>query len=214
MNVLILISEVVISYIFLLIVYKKYKEEGIRIWMVTALILSSIMSIKTIEIMGANISLGIGLGTSIYIANNILIQKKGTEYINDIFKLVSVSGILLVIIVMVSKLLTSNLNDIYNIIFVSNIKYIIANIASIIIALYINNKIYYQLRKIKNKIWISNIMSSCIFNFVEVLMFIVIAYNYVDTLYIVMLSLVVKYLIKLVVSVAGTNIIYIANDYK
>ena len=70
-NVILLIFEVIFSYVFLLYTYKKYKEDGIYIWIVIAFILSSLMCIKHIEINNINMSLGIGISSTIYIANNI-----------------------------------------------------------------------------------------------------------------------------------------------
>ena len=157
MNLLLLIIEVIVSYILLLFVYKKYKEEGIYIWIVVALLISSLMSIKSIDINNINIALGLGISSSIYIANNILIQKKGTEYVKNIITILFIFSIIFICLVILSSgLMSSEYNNvtslIYDSIIFTNIKFIVANIVSIIIGVYINNYIYYQLRKIKNKL--------------------------------------------------------------
>ncbi len=218
-NVILLIFEVIFSYVFLLYTHKKYKEDGIYIWIVIAFILSSLMCIKHIEINNINMSLGIGISSTIYIANNILIQKKGNEYTkNNIIMLIVFSIIFTCILILSGGIISSDFNNFtsltYNNILFSSIKYMLANIISIIIGLYINNYIYYQLRKIKNKIWISNILSALIFTFVEVVIFITITNFNNGSLYVIMMSLVIRYVIKIIILVLGTYIIYIANNFR
>lgn len=218
-NVILLIFEVIFSYVFLLYTYKKYKEDGIYIWIVIAFILSSLMCIKHIEINNINMSLGIGISSTIYIANNILIQKKGNEYTkNNIIMLIVFSIIFTCILILSGGIISSDFNNFtsltYDNILFSSIKYMLANIISIIIGLYINNYIYYQLRKIKNKIWISNILSALIFTFVEVVIFITITNFNNGSLYVIMMSLVIRYVIKIIILVLGTYIIYIANNFR
>ena len=219
MNLLLLIIEVIVSYILLLFVYKKYKEEGIYIWIVVALLISSLMSIKSIDINNINIALGLGISSSIYIANNILIQKKGTEYVKNIITILFIFSIIFICLVILSSgLMSSEYNNvtslIYDSIIFTNIKFIVANIVSIIIGVYINNYIYYQLRKIKNKLWISNILSSLIFTFVETIIFVSITNLINGSLYIAMMTLVIRYLIKIIILIIGTDVIYIANNFK
>ena len=219
MNILFLIIEVIISYILLLFVYKKYKEEGIYIWIVISLLISSFMSIKSIEINNVDIALGLGVSSSIYIANNILLQKKGTEYIKNTTTILFIFSIIFIFLLILSSGITiSEYNSItslmYDSIMFSNIKFILANIISIIIGLYVNNYVYYELRKIKNKLWISNILSSLIFTFVEVLIFVFIT-NFINgSLYVMMTTLVIRYIIKIMILIIGTDIIYIANNFK
>lgn len=219
MNLLLLIIEVIVSYILLLFVYKKYKEEGIYIWIVVALLISSLMSIKSIDINNINIALGLGVSSSIYIANNILIQKKGTEYVKNIITILFIFSMIFICLVILSiGLMSSEYNNvtslIYDSIIFTNIKFIVANIVSIIIGVYINNYIYYQLRKIKNKLWISNILSSLIFTFIETIIFVSITNLINGSLYIAMMTLVIRYLIKIIILIIGTDVIYIANNFK
>lgn len=219
MNLLFLLIEVILSYIILLFVYKKYKEEGIYIWIIVILLISSIMSVKSIEINNVNIALGIGVSSSIYIANNILIQKKGTEHMKKITTIMLIiSFIFICLLILSSGLPISDYNNIsnlmYNNVIFSNIKFIIANIISIITAIYINNFLYYELRKVKNKIWISNIFSSLIFAFVESIIFVLITKFINGSLYVVMMTIVIRYILRLIILIIGTDVIYIANNFR
>lgn len=219
MNLLFLLIEVILSYIILLFVCKKYKEEGIYIWIIVILLTSSIMSIKSIEINNVNIALGIGVSSSIYIANNILIQKKGTEHMKKITTIMLIiSFIFISLLILSSGLQISDYNNIsnlmYNNVIFSNIKFIIANVISIITAIYINNFLYYELRKVKNKIWISNIFSSLIFAFVESIIFVLITKFINGSLYVVMMTIVIRYILRLIILIIGTDVIYIANNFR
>lgn len=219
MNLLFLLIEVILSYIILLFVYKKYKEEGIYIWIILILLISSIMSVKSIEINNVNIALGIGVSSSIYIANNILIQKKGTEHMKKITTIMLIiSFIFICLLILSSGLQISDYNNIsnlmYNNVIFSNIKFIIANVISIITAIYINNFLYYELRKVKNKIWISNIFSSLIFAFVESIIFVLITKFINGSLYVVMMTIVIRYILRLIILIIGTDVIYIANNFR
>ena len=219
MNLLFLLIEVILSYIILLFVCKKYKEEGIYIWIIVILLTSSIMSIKSIEINNVNIALGIGVSSSIYIANNILIQKKGTEHMKKITTIMLIiSFIFISLLILFSGLQISDYNNIsnlmYNNVIFSNIKFIIANVISIITAIYINNFLYYELRKVKNKIWISNIFSSLIFAFVESIIFVLITKFINGSLYVVMMTIVIRYILRLIILIIGTDVIYIANNFR
>ena len=219
MNLLFLLIEVILSYIILLFVYKKYKEEGIYIWIIVILLISSIMSIKSIEINNINIALGIGVSSSIYIANNILIQKKGTEHMKKITTIMLIiSFIFICLLILSSGLPISDYNNIsnlmYNNVIFSNIKFIIANVISIITAIYINNFLYYELRKVKNKIWISNIFSSLIFAFVESIIFVFITKFINGSLYVVMMTIVIRYILRLIILIIGTDVVYIANNFR
>ncbi len=219
MNLLFLLIEVILSYIILLFVCKKYKEEGIYIWIIVILLISSIMSIKSIEINNVNIALGIGVSSSIYIANNILIQKKGTEHMKKITTIMLIiSFIFICLLILSSGLQISDYNNIsnlmYNNVIFSNIKFIIANVISIITAIYINNFLYYELRKVKNKIWISNIFSSLIFAFVESIIFVLITKFINGSLYVVMMTIVIRYILRLIILIIGTDVIYIANNFR
>lgn len=219
MNMFLLIIEVIISYALLLYTYKKYKENGIYMWIVISLILSCIMSSKTIEVLNVDISLGIGLSTIIYIANNILIQKKGTEHTKKIIDLIVTFGFMFILMIFVSynakiSLLNSYTSNMFDIILQTNFKYMIATVISLICGLYINNHFYYLLRKVKNKIIISNVTSALLSNLVDVIIFVILCSLVNISLYTVIMTFIIRYIIKVLICIIGTDVIYIANNFK
>ena len=129
-----------------------------------------------------------------------------------------ISFIFICLLILSSGLQISDYNNIsnlmYNNVIFSNIKFIIANVISIITAIYINNFLYYELRKVKNKIWISNIFSSLIFAFVESIIFVLITKFINGSLYVVMMTIVIRYILRLIILIIGTDVIYIANNFR
>ena len=219
MNIFLLIIEVIISFVLLLYTYIKHKENGIYIWIVISLILSCIMGTKTIEVLNININLGIGISTIIYIANNILIQKNGTENTQKVINLISVFGFLFIFIIFIScnikiSLLNSYTSGIFDEIFQANLKYMFALVISLIFGLYINNYFYCLLRKNINKVIISNVISAILSNLVEVIIFVVLCSITNVSLYTAIMTFAIRYIIKILICIIGTDVIYIANNFK
>ena len=78
-NIILIIIEVIISYIILTFLSKKHKKNGIYIYAIIASFISCIMSIKNISIMEISIPTGLGITTSLLIGGNLLIQNYGKE---------------------------------------------------------------------------------------------------------------------------------------
>ena len=78
-------------------------------------------------------------------------------------------------------------------------------------ALIFNYKLYYYLKRIKNKIWISNLFSSIIINFITAILFPILAYALIEEPIDIIKLIIIRYLISLIVSIIGTIPIYIAN---
>ena len=78
-NITLLSIELIISIITMLLIYKVYKIKGLYVYSIVAFILSNIMSLKTISVYNFDTNLGIILFTTVFISNNIIIQKKGLE---------------------------------------------------------------------------------------------------------------------------------------
>ena len=78
-NITLLGIELIICLIFILLSYKYLKILGLHIYTVVALILSNMMSLKVITIYNFDVNLGLIPFVTIFIATNIMLQKKGQE---------------------------------------------------------------------------------------------------------------------------------------
>ena len=102
----------------------------------------------------------------------------------------------------------------YDNIFDNSIRLLFASIVTMLYSLILNNKLYFYLKRMKNNIFISNVFSTIIIQFIASILFGIIAYTFVkDTIDIIKLIM-VRYLLSLVVGLIGTIPIYITKYIK
>lgn len=215
-NILLIIGEVIICYLALLILYKKYKTDGIYVFGIIAAMLSCILNLKRISIMNVPIPLGFGLTTSIIIGANLIIQKRGKEEIKNYLILTTISILASVIVLNLSAMTESSkygilANESYNSIFLQNLRIYIALILSVVLSIWLDSELYSLVKKIKNKIIISNIFTIIIVNFFENALFVVIAYLFDYKVIDLFLCFILRYMIKTIIGLIGTIPLYIAN---
>lgn len=218
-NISLLGIELIICLITIPIIYKIYKTEALYLYSIIAFILSNFMSLKTITIYNFDINLGIIPLISVFIASNIIIQKKGKEEIKNLILALITSSILSYgILYIVSKIDSSNItlftNKSYDNILTNSARIYFANIVTILYTLLLNSKLYYSLKIIKNNIAISTIFTSIIIQFISSILFPVIAYTFIKEPIEIIKIIVIRYIISLIVSIFGTISIYITNKLK
>lgn len=219
MNIILLLIEILLSVFALIYLYNKQKYEGIYLWILIFSIFIGIFSQKTTEIFGLEINLGFVTNSLLFIASNILVQKKGPEEIKKILSTIFVGSVIIFTISIISVLLTSStINEITNKsfdkLFYLNNRIYFSSIISLIISLWLNAKLYHQIRQIKNKIVISNILSTIIIHFVECILFCVLSYTFKIPFINIIELIVIRYIFKVSIGLIGTNIIYMINSYE
>lgn len=218
-NLLLVLAETFICYIAIIILNKKYKTDGLYVYAIIATFISCIMSLKQIDILSATVPIGFGVTMSLVIAGNIITQKRGPEEIKTYIVLILVTALISCCFLNMSGLMESSdynkfANKSYDSIFEYNLRVYIANIISIILAVWLNSKLYYELKKIKNKIIISNIFSIVIVELLENIIFVLIAYLFEYEAINLILCVIFRYMIKTVIGIIGTIPIYISNKFK
>jgi len=218
-NIILVLLEVIICYTSILLLNKKYKTDGLYVYAIIATFLSCIMSLKQIDILSATVPIGFGVTMSLVIAGNIITQKRGPEEIKTYIVLILVTALISCCFLNMSGLMESSdynkfANKAYDSIFEYNLRVYIANIISIILAVWLNSKLYYELKKIKNKIIISNIFSIVIIELLENIIFVLIAYLFEYEPINIILCIIFRYMIKSVIGILGTIPIYISNKFK
>ena len=83
-SITLLIIEAIICFIVLIIIYAKYKINGLYLYAIVLAILSSLMSLKQIPIDNYDINLGIIPFIMIFTISNIIIQRNKKNIINNI----------------------------------------------------------------------------------------------------------------------------------
>ena len=218
-NVILILLEMIICYTSILLLNKKYKTDGLYVYAIIATFLSCIMSLKQIDILSATVPIGFCVTMSLVIAGNIITQKRGPEEIKTYIVLILVTALISCCFLNMSGLMESSdynkfANKSYDSIFEYNLRVYIANIISIILAVWLNSKLYYELKKIKNKIIISNIFSIVIIELLENIIFVLIAYLFEYEPINIILCIIFRYMIKSVIGIIGTIPIYISNKFK
>lgn len=213
-SITLLVIEAILCFATQVFLYKNYKVAGLYTYTITALILSCIMSLKTITIYDYDINLGLIPFITIFISCNILIQKKGPEVIkNLILTLISTTLISYIIIYLVSLMNSSNINLFtsasYNNIFNDSLRMYFANFVTILYSLLLNSKLYYYLKKMKNNILISNLFSTIIIQFIASILFGLIAYVFIKEPIDIIKIIMIRYLMSLIVGIIGTIPIYL-----
>ena len=218
-NIILILSEVIICYTFLIFLNKKYKTDGIYVYGIIATFMSCIMSLKEISIMNINVPIGFGVTTSLIIAGNLITQKRGTDELKTFISLILVTALVSCCFLNMSGLINSSkYNEIANLsydsIFKYNLRKYIALIISIILSVWLSGKLYYLIKKLQNKIVLSNIFSLIIIEVLENTLFILIIYTFEQKIVDIILCLIFRYMIKTIIGLIGTVPIYIANRYN
>ena len=219
MNTIYLIIELVICFIGIILLYAKYKLEGLYSYLIITAIITTIMSLKTIDFYNFSLNLGLIPYITIFIVSNIIIQKKGTEEIKKIILILLTTSTFSYIIILLSCKLESSpinifMNKSFDNIFIDSARIYFANIVTTLYMLFLNSKLYYYLKKEKNKIIISNIFSSVIVQFLATIIFILLAYAITTPMTDIIAKMIIRYIISLIVMFLGTIIIYITNNIK
>ena len=93
-NLILILAEVIICYLAIIILNKKYKTDGLYVYAIIATFISCIMSLKQITILEKiDIPIGLGVTTSLIIAGNIITQKRGPEEIKTYITLILVTSL-------------------------------------------------------------------------------------------------------------------------
>lgn len=215
-NIILIIIEVVISSTLLVVLSKKYKTDGIYVYAIIATFMSCIMSLKKISIMNVSVPIGFGVTTSLIIAGNLITQKRGKEELRTFLSLILVTALLSCCFLNLSGLMESSeynkfANKSYDSIFTYNLRVYIALIISLIASTWVSSRLYYLIKRLQNKIILSNIFSIIIVELLENILFILIAYLFEYKVLDLILCLIFRYMIKTIIGLIGTIPLYIAN---
>lgn len=219
MNIGLLLIEIIFSSTILLYLYKKNKYDGIYTWLLLFSILIGIISQKSIEIFNLELNLGIAINTFIFITSNIIVQKKGPKEIEKVLSIIILGNVSIYSFSIITTICDiSYINEITNKafdnLFYLNNRIYFSTIISLIVSLYFNSILYHQIRQIKNKILISNILTTIIIQFIESLLFCLISYTFKIPFINIIELIVIRYIFKVTIGMIGTGIIYITNKVE
>jgi len=214
-NTALIVLETIICYVMFIFLYKKYKTDGLYVFAVIATFISCIMNLKSISIMNISVPLGFGITTSIILIANFITQKQGLVEIKNYILLIFITGIIACSILNISGMLPSSeynylANKAYDNIFMLNVRMYLALLISIIFSIVLSSNLFYTIKRLKNKIILSNIFSIIITEFFENIIFVIIAYLFEYPGIDIALCIIFRYMIKSIIGIIGTIPLYIA----
>lgn len=215
-NIILIILEIIICYTAMIILYKKYKTDGLYVYGIIATFISCIMHLKQIDIMSVNVPIGFAISISIILAGNLIIQKRGPDEIKTYLGLILLTGIVSWFFLNLSGYMQSSkyneiANKSYDNIFKYNLRIYLALITSTLLSTYVSSKIYYLIKRIQNKIVLSNIFSIIIVELLDNVIFVLIAYLFEYQAIDLILCLLLRYIIKTIIGILGTIPLYIGS---
>lgn len=215
-NIILIALEMLVCYISMLILYEKYKTDGLYVYGIIATFAACIMSLKQIDIMSVTVPIGFAASISIIVAGNLITQKRGPEELKTYLSLILITALVSCCFLNLSGIITSSkfneiANKSYDSIFKYNLRIYLALIISTLISTYLSSKIYYLIKRLQNKIILSNIFSIIIIELLDNILFTLIAFLFNYELVDLMLCLVFRYMIKTIIGLLGTIPLYIAN---
>ncbi len=207
MNILFILFETILVCLLLLLFYKVFKKDGLFIFIGFMSILLGIMMFKLYDFALFPINYGLPFIMGIFTASNIIIQRFGIDEVKKIICYFAASYIMVMIIICLGSLvLPSEYNNLSSLAFdslfgynLSNFRCFVGGLLSIGFMLYLNGEVYYYIRKSKNKLFLSNLGSILIIQFIESIIFVFIAYLGEFDFLVTFGMIIVRYLLKVVI---------------
>ncbi len=218
-QIVLLVIELIILSVLLLVLYKIKGKEGIYIFSSIAIVLTSITSLKIINLYEFDVNLGIIPMILFFTSSNILIQKGNPDDTKTVL-LISITSLLVsyIVLYLVSLMNASNINLFtsasYDNILEGSIRTFFAVFVTILYSTLLNNKIYYYLKKIKNNILVSNLFTTIIIQFIASIIFCLITNIFTKEPLDIIKMIMIRYLVSLCVGILSTVIIYISKFIK
>lgn len=211
MNYIYLLIEVLLIFLIMVLFYKFGKKDGLFLYISLMSLLLCMIMFKSIDILSFEVDLGIPFIMGIFVCSNIIVQKYGTDEIKDIIKSFLVPYVATTIILSLVSLIESSdyniiTNNAYDSLFgynMDNVRMFISGFISISFTLWYNAYVYYYIRKSKNKYLFSNVGSMLIIQFLESIIFVLVAYIGSFDFNIIFGMIVVRYLLKVIIGFAS-----------
>ena len=216
-TITLLILELILCLTIQTILYKNYKTLGLYTYVIAASLISSLMSLKTINLFNYDMNLGIIPFVTIFTSSNILVQKKGPDSTKQLILTLSASFLVSYIILYIIHYMTpSNINLFtnasYDNIFAESPRIYFTSFVATLYSLLLNSKLYYYLKKMKNNILISNLFSSVIIQFIASILFGIIAFIFTKDIIDIIKIIMIRYLLSILISLIGTIPIYLTKN--
>lgn len=219
-NELLFFGSIIMYFSLMLIAYKLFGKTGLYLWTGIGMIISNIEVLKLVDMFGFTVTLGNVVYGSTFLATDILSEKYGKE---DAKKTVYIGFFTMLTLVLATTLMinfTPSKDDFVQSSFVTIFSLIprltIAGLGTYCISQMFDIWAYHKIKAKTGdkKLWLRNNGSTLISQFVDTVVFTLIAFTGIYPIDQVIELIFTSYIIKLAVSLLDTPFIYIAKNMK
>ncbi|MNI03189.1 Inner membrane protein YhhQ [compost metagenome] len=215
------VAFALVHFVCFLLCYRFFGRSGLYAWVGLATVLANIQVVKTIEMAGFVMTLGNTMYATIYLTSDLLNEKYGEKAAK---KAVWFGFFVLLVTIVVMQmaiaftphegdLAQDSLKGIFG--FLPQLA--LGSLTAFLVSQMLDVKIYSYLKKVfpkPNQLWIRNNGSTAVSQMVDTLIFCTIAFAWEYPLDIWLQILVTTYVIKFIVSMASTPVLYMARSFK
>ena len=205
-NLLISVLYLLLSFLFTMLMYKKFGKIGLIVWLSALLIISNIQTVKITEFIGFSVSLGNTTYCGTFLATDLLSENYGNK---ESVKAIRLSFIIMIIFCICMKLFLyfepnelNNVQDSLEVIFNYLPRVTISSLLAYFISQNIDAYLYCFLKKHTKKLWIRNFGSTFVSQLLDTIIFTFGAFLFTipitEIIEIIFTMLVVKWLIAVV----------------
>lgn len=212
MNNLFVVSEMFIMYLLLYVINILFGKKGIMLFIIISVMMFMLFSNSFVNFLGFPLNEGVIIyGTGLF-ALNLLNQKYGSNYLEKFIY------VLIIIVLMGYGVLdlvhgvgiSSNLIDstYFDKSFVVSFRDCVSVLLAFSVSANFGNYLYYKVKMRKNKIWISNLITTVICGFVDTFIYSLLAYAGGMDIISLVKVIIINSIVKIIVGVLGTVYIY------
>jgi len=221
MNELIWFMFAIVNFVMIIVVYKVFGKMGLFAWIAMGTVLANIQVTKTVELFGLTATLGNIMYGTLFLATDALNEKYGLKDAKRAVFIGFATLLGMVIIMQMALLFTPSVDDFAHdalqTIFGIIPRIALGSITAYLIAQLLDVHIFQRIKKrfsSDKTLYIRNIGSTMISQFVDTIIFVPIAFIGVYDFNVVFSIFITTYLIKLMVAVLDTPFVYLIKRIK
>jgi hypothetical protein len=215
------IAFMIVQFLLWLACYRLFGKTGLYAWVGFATVLANIQVVKTIELFGIVMTLGNTIYTSIYMSTDLLNEKYGQQEAKKavwfgFFSLIAATLIMQMAIRFVPQpedFSQESLEKIFGL----TPRLAAGSLCAYFISQFLDVRVYSRLRArfpVYNQFWIRTNGSTGLSQLVDSLVFCTIAFAGVYSADIWLQIFITTYVLKLIISIASTPVLYAARSFK
>lgn len=210
-----------VNFTFFLICYKFFGKKGLYAWIGVATIIANIQVVKTIEMFGIVMTLGNTMYVSLYLTSDLLNEKYGRQEAKKAVWFGFFTLIMTTILMQMALQFKPQESDIaqssMETIFGLMPRLALGSLTAYFTSQFLDVRLYSWIRRFYPKphqLWIRNNGSTMASSFVDTLIFCTIAFAGEYSLRVWLEILFTTYVIKFILTAAGTPFLYIARNFQ